>query len=409
MSRTNITVYGATWCPDCKRAKKFLGEQMVHYDWVDIEKDVAARAYVEKLNNGKRIIPTIVFPDGTFLVEPTNAQLAEKCGLQTRAKTEFYDLIVIGGGPAGLTAAIYAAREGIETLVIEKSGLGGQASLTGMLDNFPGFPVGLSGADFAERITAQARRFGVEILQAQEVARVEVTDAYRIVHLCDGSLYCANAILVATGADYRRLNAKGEDDFIGAGIHFCATCDGPFYKDAERIVVIGGGNSAVEEGMFLAKFAKHVTILVRGEKMTASQFAQAKIFEMEQSIEVKLNTIVTEFRGKGKLQTVVTKNAKTGAVEELHSAAAFIFIGQVPNSQLVKDVVACDPWGYIKTGHDFAHHDEHLDWMPAFMETNVRGIFAAGDVRAGSTKQVASAVGEGASAAISIRAFLKGE
>ncbi|MBI5301918.1 MAG: FAD-dependent oxidoreductase [Chloroflexi bacterium] len=409
MSRTNITVYGATWCPDCKRAKKFLGEQMVHYDWVDIEKDVAARAYIEKINNGKRIIPTIVFADGSFLVEPTNAQLAQKLGLQTQAKMQFYDLIVVGGGPAGLTTAIYAAREGIETLVIEKSALGGQASITGAIDNFPGFPEGLSGAEFAERIVAQARRFGVEILQAQEVERIEATDDYRIIHLRDGSRYCAQAILVATGADYRKLNAQGEDDFIGAGIHFCATCDGPFYKGAEQIVVIGGGNSAVEEGLFLTKFAQRVTILVRGERLTASQFAQDKIFAMPSAVEVKFNTRVTEFRGKGKLQTIVTQNIATGVVEELYPDAAFIFIGQVPNNQIVREMVALDQWGYIKTGHDLVHHGERIERIPSFMETSARGIFAAGDVRAGSTKQVASAVGEGASAAISIREFLKGE
>ncbi|MBI5652545.1 MAG: FAD-dependent oxidoreductase [Chloroflexi bacterium] len=409
MSHTNLTVYGAHWCPDCRRAKKFLGEQLVHFDWVDIEKDADARAYVEKVNQGKRIIPTIVFADGSFLVEPSNAQLAQKLGLQAKAKMQFYDLIVIGAGPAGLTTAIYAAREGIETLVIERSGLGGQASITGAIDNFPGFPEGLSGAEFAERVTAQARRFGVEILQAQEVERIEATDDYRIVHLRDASLYCARAVLLATGATYRKLNARGEDDFIGAGIHFCATCDGPFYKDAAQIVVIGGGNSAVEEALFLTKFAKRVTLIVRGEKLTASQFAQEKILAQPDTIEIKFNTSVTEFRGKGKLRSIVIQNAKTNAVEELHSAAVFIFIGQVPNSQLVRDLVACDEWGYVKTGHDLAHHGERVARVPAFMETSARGIFAAGDVRAGSTKQVASAVGEGASAAISIREFLKGE
>lgn len=409
MSHTNLTVYGAHWCPDCRRAKKFLGEQLIHFDWVDIEKDADARAYVEKLNNGKRIIPTIVFTDGSILVEPSNAQLAQKLGLQAKAKMQFYDLIVIGAGPAGLTAAIYAAREGIETLVIERSGLGGQASITGAIDNFPGFPEGLSGAEFAERVTAQARRFGVEILQAQEVARIEATDHYRIVHLRDGSQYSARALLIATGATYRKLNARGEDDFIGAGIHFCATCDGPFYNGADHVVVIGGGNSAVEEALFLTKFAKKVTLIARGEKLTASQFAQEKIFALPGAIEIKFNTGVTEFRGKGKLRAITIHNTKTNEVAELHPAAVFIFIGQVPNSHLVRDLVACDEWGYIKTGHDLAHHGEHIVRVPAFMETSTRGIFAAGDVRAGSTKQVASAVGEGASAAISIREFLKGE
>ena len=408
MSHTNITVYGAYWCPDCRRSKKFLGEQMVHFNWVDIEQDDAGRAFVEKINHGKRIIPTIVFDDGSFLVEPSNAELAKKLGLQTQARMKFYDLIIVGGGPAALTAAIYAAREGIETLVIERSTLGGQASITEGLENFPGFPEGVSGVEFAERIVKQARKFDVEILQAQEVDRVSVAEEYRVVHTTDGSEYCAKAVLIATGADYRRLNVRGEDDFIGAGIHFCATCDGPFYKGAEQLVVIGGGNSAVEEGIFLTKFAKKVTLLVRGKELTASKVARDKIAEMS-SVEVRYNTQAQEFRGDGKLKTVVTKNTTTGAIEELRPAAVFVFIGLNPNVALVKDVVALDLYGYIVTGHDLAHRADRPARMPLAMETSVPGVFAAGDVRAGSTKQVASAVGEGASAAIAIREYLKSE
>ena len=414
MAESNITVYGAYWCPDCKRAKKFLGEQMVHFNWVDIEQNDEGRAYVEKINHGKRIIPTIVFSDGSFLAEPTNSELAKKLGLQTQARLRFYNLIVVGGGPAALTAALYAAREGIDTLVIERSTLGGQASITESLDNFPGFPEGVSGAEFAERLVKQARKFDVEILQAQEVTQIETTQQYRIVHTDDGNAYSANAVLIATGANYRMLNVKGEEDFIGAGIHFCATCDGPFYKGADELVVIGGGNSAVEEGLFLTKFAKKVTLLVRGSKLTATKVAQDKIVE-KPAIEIKYNTQVIEFKGNGKLTSLAIRNTMTNAETELHPAAVFVFIGLDPNSGTVKDLVALDPYGYIVTGHELVHH---LDWQakyathferpPLAMETCVPGIFAAGDVRAGSTKQVASAVGEGASAAISIREYLKG-
>ncbi len=415
MSYTNITVYGAYWCPDCRRSKKFLGEQMVHFKWVDIEQDEAGRAFVEKTNHGKRIIPTIVFEDGSFLVEPSNAELAKRLGLQTQARMRFYDLIIVGGGPAALTAGIYAAREGIETLLIERSTLGGQASITEGLENFPGFPEGVTGAEFAERIVKQARKFDVEILQAQEVEKVEVAEEYRVIRTTDGSEYNARAVLLATGADYRRLNVKGEDDYIGAGIHFCATCDGPFYKGAEQLVVVGGGNSAVEEGIFLTKFAKKVTLIVRGKELTASKVARDKVVEMS-SMEVRYNSQVQEFRGNGRLKTVVTKNAATGALDELHPAAVFVFIGLNPNSALVKELVTLDPYGYIVTGHDLVHShgsqmekELHKTRMPFAMETSVPGIFAAGDVRAGSTKQVASAVGEGASAAIAIREYLKGE
>jgi thioredoxin reductase (NADPH) len=408
---TNITVYGAYWCPDCRRSKKFLGEQMMHFKWVDIEQDEVGRAFVEKINHGKRIIPTIVFEDGSFLVEPSNAELAKKLGLQTQARMKFYDLIIVGGGPAALTAGIYAAREGIETLVVERSTLGGQASITEGLENFPGFPEGLSGAEFSERIVKQARKFDVEILQAQDVEKVGIAEEYRTVRTTDGSEYSAKVVLIATGADYRRLNVRGEDDYIGAGIHFCATCDGPFYKGAEQLVVVGGGNSAVEEGIFLTKFAKKVTLIVRGNELTASKVARDKITEMS-NMEVKYNTRIQEFRGNGKLKTVVTKSTTSGTIEELHPAAVFVFIGMNPNTELVKDVVTLDPYGYIVTGHDLVHApmkeaSSTRVRMPFAMETSVPGIFAAGDVRAGSTKQVASAVGEGASAAIAIREYLR--
>src|SRR5712692_4983581 len=272
-----IMVYGTFWCPDCKRSKKFLGEQQIPYQWVDIEQDDEARQVVERINQGKRIIPTIVFPDGSFLLEPSNAELAAKLGMQIKARNDFYDAIIVGGGVTGLTAALYLAREGVETLVIEKSGLGGQAAITEKVENYPGFPEGIGGAELAKRMVTQARRFGVEFLQAQEVTDVKAMDPFRLLHTGDGSLYCAHALLIATGADYRRLNVRGEDDFIGSGIHFCATCDGPFYKGADELVVVGGGNSAAEESLFLTKFAKKVTMLVRGDQLGASRIAQDEV------------------------------------------------------------------------------------------------------------------------------------
>ncbi len=243
MSMAGVTVYGATWCPDCRQAKQFLGEQRIHYTWVDIEQDREGQALVEGANGGKRIIPTIVFPDGSILVEPSNAQLAAKLGIQTRAQMQYYDLIVIGGGPTGLTAALYGAREGMSVLVIERSALGGQAGITERLDNFPGFPEGVSGEEFADRLTQQAARFGVEMLKAQEVTGLRAEAESRYVQTADGAEYGARAVLIATGSTYRRLGVPGEDDLIGAGIHFCATCDGPFYKGLP-VAVIGGGNSA---------------------------------------------------------------------------------------------------------------------------------------------------------------------
>jgi len=407
MSESEITVYGAYWCPDCQRAKKFLGEQFIPFRWVDIEQDKEGEQYVLQKNQGKRIIPTIVFADGSFLVEPTNAELAEKLGLKTQARMAYYDLIIIGGGPAGLTASIYAAREGAETLLIERSGLGGQASVTAGIDNFPGFPEGISGLEFAERVTQQANRFGVEILQAQEVHQLKWHEGYQCAMLATEH-YHSRAVLIASGAAYRRLEVPGEDDFIGAGIHFCATCDGPFYKGAEQIVVVGGGNSACEEGLHLTRFAKKVTLLARGEALTASQFLIDKVTSPHTSIEVRYNTVVEAFEGEdSKLKTVRIRDVKRGASSSLHPAAAFIFIGQQPNSEFARHYVQTDPYGYILTGHDLEHRYPVEGSQPLAFETSAQGVFAAGDVHHGSTKQVASAVGEGAAAAISIREFFK--
>ncbi|HET9589138.1 MAG TPA: FAD-dependent oxidoreductase [Anaerolineales bacterium] len=408
MTEPRVTVYGAYWCPDCRRAKKFLGEQLVPYRWVDIEQDKDGEMYVLEKNQGKRIIPTIVFEDDTFLVEPSNAELARKLGLVTEAKKTYYDLIIIGGGPAGLTTAIYAAREGADVLVIERSGLGGQAGVTVGLDNFPGFPEGISGQEFSERVTQQARRFGVEILQAVDVERLEMEEGYHEAYTSDGRHYHSRAALIATGASYRRLEVPGEDDYIGAGVHFCATCDGPFYKGAKEIVVVGGGNSAVEEGLHLTNFAEKVIMLVRGDRLTASQIAIDKVNEPVSRIEVKYNTLVEAFEGQdSKLKTIKYRAKDDGGVQELHPAAAFIFIGQLPNTSFLEGRAALDQYGFILTGHDMAHGKEIMGMEPLAFETSIPGIFAAGDVRHGSTKQVASAVGEGAAASISIREFLR--
>jgi thioredoxin reductase (NADPH) len=409
MAGDKITVYGAYWCPDCRRAKKFLGEQLIPFDWVDIEQDPAAEQLVLEKNHGKRIIPTILFPDGSHLVEPSNAELAVKLQLKTEARLSFYDLIIIGGGPAGLTAAIYAAREGAETLVIERSGLGGQAGLTGGLDNFPGFPEGVSGMEFSERVAQQARRFGVEILQAQEVQHLGEDDGYLCNIVGGEKHYHARATLVASGASYRRLEVPGEEDYIGAGIHFCATCDGPFYKGAQEIVVVGGGNSACEEGLHLATFAKKVTLLVRGDHLTASQIVIDKVLEPTSRLEVRYQTAVEGFEGQNsKLKLVRTRHLVSGKEETLHPAAVFVFIGQRPNTEFARATLHTDPGGFILTGHDLTHDPAWKMPRPPFaFETSFPGIFAAGDARHGSVKQVASAVGEGAGAAISIREYLR--
>ncbi|MFM8323026.1 MAG: FAD-dependent oxidoreductase [Chloroflexota bacterium] len=417
MPPLGITVYGAYWCPDCKRSKKFLNEQFIDYRYVDIEQDPDGEAEVLRLNQGKRIIPTIVFPDGSHLVEPTNAALARKLGLKTDPKLPYYDLVIVGGGPAGLTAAIYAAREGIETLIIERSGLGGQTHLTDEIENFPGFPDGLPGPEFAERLVRQSQRFGVETLQAVDVMRIGSDQHCRCVIDSEGRHYHAGAVLIATGATYRRLNVPGEEQYIGAGIHFCATCDGPFYKGAEEILVIGGGNSAVEEGLHLARYARQVTVVVRGARLTASKVAIDKILAPGQNIRVRFNTVVEAFEGSGaRLAAVRLRDLSSGQIESVSPSAVFLFIGLEPNTAFLRDTLKLNPYGEIVTGHDLLHSCSPgpdveyglFNGRPLYaFETSMPGVFAAGDVRYGSTNQIASAVGEGAAAALSIREYLK--
>src|SRR5436305_79503 len=381
MSHTNIKLYGTNWCSDCKRSKKFLGEQRIHYEYINIEEDTEGQAFVQKVQNGGLTIPTIVFEDGSLLIEPSNAELAAKLALETKAKCEFYDLIIVGGGPTALTTSIYAARDGFDVLVIERSGLGGQAGITERLDNYPGFPEGVTGAEFAERVIAQAKRYGVELLSAQNVIGIQNDDDDHVVTTDSGHRYRSHAVLIATGSTYKRLGVPGEDDYIGAGVHFCATCDGPFYKGRE-VAVIGGGNSAVEEAAFLTRFSPKVTILARGDELSANKIAVDKVLNSHET-EVSYNTEVAEFKGKNnRLDTLVVKNRKTGETEEMHPAGVFVFVGLSPNSQPFKDIAKVDAQGFIMTGIDF--------------HTSTEGIFAAGDVRAGSTKQLVSAAGEGA-------------
>ncbi|HEY7400923.1 MAG TPA: FAD-dependent oxidoreductase [Actinomycetota bacterium] len=391
-----IKVYGASWCSDCKRAKRFLGDQRVPFEWHDIEQDPSYLDIVHERNDGNNIIPTIVFPDGSSLSEPSNEELANKIGLDRTAMMHVYDLILVGGGPAALTTSIYAARENLSTLVIDSKGLGGQAGVTERLDNYPGFPEGVGGAELAERIVEQARRYGVEMLQALSVDTISPDGDQLELVTANGEHYHARAVLVATGSSYRRTNAPGEDELIGAGIHFCATCDGPFYKGAAQLMVLGGGNSGLEEGLFLSQFVDRVSIVEYKDRLAGNKLLQDKVLN-HPKMEVLLNRKVKEFRtkedGSGKLGAIFLENSETGETEEHHPAGCFVFIGLDPNTDFLKGQVDLDDRGFIATD------DRFMSTMP--------GVFAAGDVRAGSTKQLASAVGEGAAAAIAIRTYLE--
>ena len=393
-----LKVIGASWCPDCKRAKTFLGQHRIEFDWVDMETDPTAQAEVERINDGKRIIPTIIFPDGSILTEPSNDELAEKLGIVREASMDSYDVLIAGGGPTALTTAIYAARENLKVLIVEKSAVGGQAGVTERFDNYPGVPDGIGGAELAGRFELQAKKYGVEILQAvgvESFKEVDNSEGYAgiDVTLSTGSVVQTRVLLVATGSTYRRTGAEGEADLIGAGIHFCATCDGPFYKGADEVVVLGGGNSGLEEGLFLTQFANHVTVIERGGELRGSKLLQDKVFS-HPKMTVKLNEAVQAFvaNDAGQLAGVELENLLTKERSTHAAKGAFVFIGLDPNTEWLGGAVSLDERKFVATDQMFA--------------TSARGVFAAGDVRSGSTKQLASAVGEGAAAAIQIRYFL---
>ena len=386
-----LLVYGASWCPDCRRAKQFLASHRVAYDWVDLEEHPEKTAEVEARNDGKRIIPTIVFPDGSFLAEPSNDELADRIGLSRVAASHEYDLVIVGGGPTGLTTAIYAARENARVLVVEKSAPGGQAGVTERFDNYPGFPDGVGGAELADRMTRQAERYGVEILAAVGATSIVREGAMLRVALSTGDYVEAPVVLIASGSTYRRTDAEGEADLIGAGIHFCATCDGPFYRGAKDLTVIGGGNSGLEEGLFLTQFADHVTVVQSLDHLTANKLLQDKVLN-HPKMSVMLDSSIVSFNANstGKLESVTIAH---GGSETRHdTAGAFVFIGLDPNTDFLDDSLEVDARGFLVTDQMF--------------RTNADGIFAAGDVRSGSTKQIASAVGEGAGVAIQIRYYL---
>ena len=390
-----IKVYGASWCSDCRRAKRFLGDQRIPFEWHDIEQEPQFLSLVQEKNDGNNIIPTIVFPDDSHLSEPTNEELANKIGLERSAMMHVYDVILVGGGPANLTTSIYAARENLATLIVDSKGLGGQAGVTERLDNYPGFPEGIGGAELADRIVQQARRYGVEMLQALSIEKIEPDGDELELTTATGDHYHARAVVVGTGSSYRRTGAPGEEDLIGAGIHFCATCDGPFYKGASELMVLGGGNSGLEEGVFLTQFVDKVTIVEYNDRLAGGRLLQDKV-TMHPRMDVLLNHTVKEFRpkddGSGKLGAVILEDRTTGERVERHPAGCFVFIGLDPNTAFLKGSVDLDDRGFIVT-------DDRL-------MTSMPGVFAAGDVRAGSTKQLASAVGEGAAVLIEIRRYL---
>ncbi len=387
-----VTVYGAAWCPHCKRVKKFLTAHQVHFAFVDIDANPEAIGKLKELQSGGQIIPTLVYPDGTHEVNPSDEVLARRLGLTEEAGRSAYDLVVVGGGPAGLAAAIYAAREGIDAIVVDASALGGQAGISDRIDNYPGFPDGISGSELADRFVAQARRYGVELLSAVSVTAVEPDGQDLVTSLSTGQQLVSHAVILATGSTYQRLGVPGEDEFIGAGVHFCATCDGPFYRGAEEVIVIGGGNSALEEGLYLSEFARRVRVLARSG-LSAAPLLQKRVRSDPQFI-IRTGVDIVAIEGEqGRFTAVVARDRDSGETLRFPAAAAFVFIGQRPNSAFLGETIKRDAGGFLVTG--------------GALETSMAGVFAAGDVRSGSTKQLGSAVGDGISALLMARRYLE--
>lgn len=415
MANSKVTIYGIRWCPDCRRSRKFLGECGVGYRWIDLVERPAAAAEFEALVQGRAVLPTVVIEGGPTLFRPSNAELAETLDIQVDSERRYWPLIIIGGGPAGLTAAIFATQDGIDTLLIEREFVGGNANVSGQVENMPGFPDAISGFELGDRLREQARRANVELIQAADVVAVDSLGRYHTVVTADGTEYSCFALIIAAGSTYRRMQVPGESEFINAGVHYCAASDAFAYA-GEEVVVVGGGNSAAEATLALSEHAARVRLLVRGPSLTANSILAERLLEVENA-EVVYHSDVREFRGGERFESVLVQDQVSGAARELKARGAFVFIGMVPNSEFLRGgAVALDDQGFVRTGSDApppadAELARLLEDSPAaapgLFETSVPGIFAAGDIRKNSSKYVATAAGEGAAVAMLAGQYLR--
>ncbi|MFS0516736.1 FAD-dependent oxidoreductase [Nostoc sp. UIC 10607] len=408
-----IRVIGNRWSPFSHQVKDFLARNQIPYKWLDIELEPDAEKLVEYAEaDGRQQLPLVLFPDGSRLIQPSNLEIAAKIGLQTQAERPFYDLAIVGGGPAGLAAAVYGASEGLSTVLIEREAPGGQAGTSSRIENYLGFPVGLSGSDLARRGVTQARRFGVEILTPQVVTGVKLQDPYRVLQLADGSEISCHALLVATGVSYRWLNVPGAEKLKGAGIYYGAAMTEAIACTNEEVYLVGGANSAGQAAMHFSKYASKVIMLVRGESLSSSM-SQYLIDQIAATANIKVCTgcSVVEVKGDENLEEIVIAHAKTGQTETVPARSLFIFIGASPKTDWLDGVIQRDAQGFILTGPDLMHNGKspqgwRLERSPFLLEASVPGIFAAGDARSGSIKRVASGVGEGSIAIQFVHRYL---
>jgi thioredoxin reductase (NADPH) len=410
-----IRVLGTRWSPRCYELRDFLARSHVPFQWIDVEgaaNDPETKRLLDALGPDASELPVVLFADGTRLLNGVPGEVAQKVGLRTRAETTFYELAIVGGGPAGLAAAVYGASEGLHTVMVEREAPGGQAGMSSRIENYLGFPVGLSGGDLARRAVAQARRFGVEILAPQEAVGIRVEGPYRIIKLVDGTEISCHALMIASGVQWKRLEAPGVDRLQGAGVYYGGGSTEALSCKGEIVYVVGGANSAGQAAMNFAKYAERVVILVRGDSLssTMSQYLIDQIKETP-NIQLWTHASVAEVHGDTHLEEVSVLCTDTSKTERVPASAMFIFIGALPRTDWLAGVVERDDRGFILTGPDVMHGGEHpkswgLDRDPFLLETNVPGIFAVGDVRHGSVKRVASGVGEGSVAVQFIHQYL---
>jgi len=410
-----IRVLGTRWSPRSYELRDFLARNRVPYQWIDVElsaNDPETKRLLEALGPEAASLPVVLFPDGTKLLESIPAEVAQRVGLRTRAQTSFYDLAIVGGGPAGLAAAVYGASEGLHTVMIEREAPGGQAGMSSRIENYLGFPMGLSGGDLARRAVVQAQRFGVEILAPQEAVGIRTEGSYRFIKLADGNEISCHALMIATGVQWRRLEAPGIDRLQGAGIYYGGGATEALSCKGEIVYVVGGANSAGQAAMNFAKYADRVVILVRGSSL-ASTMSQYLIDQVKETLNIQIwaHASVAEAHGETHLEEISVLCSDTNKVERVPASAMFIFIGALPRTDWLADLVERDERGFLLTGPDLIRDGERpkgwtLDRDPFLLETNVPGLFAVGDVRHGSVKRVASGVGEGSVAVQFIHQYL---
>ncbi|MFF7794853.1 FAD-dependent oxidoreductase [Streptomyces sp. NPDC007991] len=405
-------VVGHRWSARSSDVREFLARNQVPYRWYSSDEPEGRRLLAAAGADGMRL-PVVITPDGTPLIEPEAVDLAARVGLATTPTADFYDLVVIGGGPAGLGAAVYGASEGLRTVLVERSATGGQAGQSSRIENYLGFPDGVSGAQLTDRARRQATKFGAEILTAREVTALEVNGAARIVRFSDGSAVAAHSVILATGVSYRQLSAPGCDDLTGCGVYYGSALTEAPACQGQDVYIVGGANSAGQAAMYLSRGAKSVTLLVRGASLTASM-SHYLIQQIEESpnIQVRARTVVEQAHGDGRLERLTLRDVDTGETEQVDAQWMFVFIGAAPLTDWLDGTVLRDERGFILSGPDLTPDGRppegwELDRPPYHLETNVPGVFVAGDARSESAKRVASAVGEGAMAVMLVHRYLE--